>query len=82
MGRNSQRVPRWTPVETDVHYWELELLAAVKRHDAAIDALHLASDELYDVGKRLTVARERLVQSRRSPTPIGIHPKWRKEAVS
>lgn len=75
--------PTWSPAEVDVHYWELELLAAVKRHDAAIDALHLASDELYEVSRKAIAARERLVQSRRAPTPIAVHPNWRRtEAVS
>lgn len=76
------RKPHWTAAELDCHYWEGELLAAVKRHDAALDALHLASDELYEMGKRLTLARERLTASRRPPTPIRVHPAWLKEVAS
>lgn len=65
--------------EVDVQYWELELIAAVKAHEDAMTTLSLAADELHEVRAKLRAARERLATSRRQPTPITVHPKWRKE---
>jgi hypothetical protein len=63
--------------EIDVHYWEAELLAAVARHDAAIDALFLAADEVHELKAQTAAARQRLRESRRQPTSITVHPNWR-----
>jgi hypothetical protein len=62
--------------ELDVHYWEAELLAAVARHDAAIDALFQAGDEVHELKAKTAAARLRLMESCQ-PTSITVHPKWR-----
>lgn len=69
--------PTYTQHEHDVHYWEAELIAAVARHDAALDALDLAFDELHELKAKTAAARDRLVASRRHPISITVHPNWR-----
>lgn len=67
--------------EDDVHYWEAELLAAVARHEAALDALWMAGDEVHELKAKTAAARQRLMESRQ-PTSITVHPHWRTDRTA